>query len=398
MKTNNYFLVSLIIILIMFVSCNNEKNDILDEDIINNTYSNQNTSPIKNNYATGFKIISHNSYKEVVVYNPWQGAGNIKYKYILINEGEKYLRELDDNTQIINIPVKRVVCLSTTHIAYIDLLSETASIIGVSTPSSINNKKIKKSVEESKISNVGNDNHLNYEMIIKLKPDLVITYGVGTESVRHINKLKELGVNVVVIAEYLEETLLAKAEWLKFISFFYNKEEVAEKEFNIIKNEYNNLKKDVEILKNRPKVLAELPWKGVWYVPGGHSNIAGLINDAGGEYLWKNNKSKESIALSIESVYEKAQEADIWINIGSAENIGDILMKDERLSNLNVLKNNNIFNNNAMKNDHGGNDFWESGVVNPHIILKDLIHIFHPEIYPNYELVYYKKIGGEIYD
>jgi iron complex transport system substrate-binding protein len=43
-------------------------------------------------------------------------------------------------------------------------------------------------------------------------------------------------------------------------------------------------------------------------------------------------------------------------------------------------------------NDIGANDYWESGSVNPHLILADLITIFHPDLLPGHQLVYYKQL------
>jgi iron complex transport system substrate-binding protein len=40
----------------------------------------------------------------------------------------------------------------------------------------------------------------------------------------------------------------------------------------------------------------------------------------------------------------------------------------------------------------GGNDYWESGAINPQVILKDIASILHPELFENYDLVYYRKI------
>ena len=48
--------------------------------------------------------------------------------------------------------------------------------------------------------------------------------------------------------------------------------------------------------------------------------------------------------------------------------------------------------NNLQVNKFGGNDYWETGLVEPHIVLKDMIKIFHPDLLPDHELVYYKSI------
>ena len=139
-------------------------------------------------------------------------------------------------------------------------------------------------------------------------------------------------------------------------------------------------------------ILSGLPWKGAWYVPGGKSFAAQFIKDAGGSYLWDENRSTEALPLDLEMVYEKALKADCWINPGAASSIKDILQVDKRLGGLDVIKTGMVFNNNAVVNINGGNDYWESGVTNPHLILKDLVKIFHPELLPDHNFIYYKKL------
>ena len=145
---------------------------------------------------------------------------------------------------------------------------------------------------------------------------------------------------------------------------------------------------------DKPKVLTGLPWKGTWYIPGGNSYLARLIEDAGGDYIWKNESADESIPLDFETVFMKAQQADTWINPGAANRKADILSVDERLGDLPVYHSDKIYNNNAIQNDIGGNDYWESGIMQPDSILLDLVYIFHPELLPQHNLKYYKTINN----
>ncbi len=390
------FIVALFSFLSIIISCNsrNEPATSLNKNLSALT-SDSVFSKSTVQYAKGFEITYYDNYKEIKVYNPWQKADNVQYKYILINRFMQVPESLSTDAQIIEVPVERIVCLSTTHIAFVDFINETNSIVGVAGTKFTNNKNVRKLINQGEIADVGYDKNLNYELLISLKPDIVMTYGVGSETANYINKLNELGIKVIINAEYLEQTPLAKAEWLKFVAAFYNKEKIANKQFSLIENEYNSLKfrlQSIDSIKPKPTVLTNTPMNDIWYVPGGNSYVAKLINDAGGKYMWDNNKSRESIALSIEAVFEKAHDADVWINPGSANNIQDIVAVDERLKNFKAYKNNNIFNNNAIQNEFGSNDYWESGLINPHIILKDLIYIFHPEVLPEYQLVYYKKL------
>lgn len=346
-----------------------------------------------NKYAQGFSIEKKKNYKLVTVKNPWQGAKNIEYKYALVHKLSKLFPEITEKDAItIPVPVNKIVCMSTTHIAMLDLLDETKSIAGISGCQNVYNKKVRKLIEDKKIIEVGFNQSLNYEKLVELKPDFIMVFGVGSGISNQIEKLKSLGIKVVINAEYLESSPLGKAEWCKFVSSFFNKEKMAEQKFSQIEKEYNNCKNKVQNINKKPSILCNIPWKGTWYVPGGNSYFAQLIKDAGGNYLWKNDNSRKSLSLNIESILLKAGDADIWLNTGQAKVKEDILKVDERLKNFTAYNKNSLFNNNARQNKIGMNDFWESSVINPHLILKDLIKIMHPNILPEHNFVYYRKL------
>lgn len=313
----------------------------------------------------------HNDYNVTVV-NPWQSAKDVAFKYKLITT-------LSRNHSEITVPLKRVICLSTSHIGFVSVLGKQHTVVGVSGLRFMNDSLILKLADEGKIKDVGYEENLNYELILSLKPDLVFAYGVETKNIGYISKLQELGIKVIFIAEYLEDTPLAKAEWIKLFGAFYNDYQAADSIFCDIEREYNKVRQTASGYIRRPKVFAGLPWKDTWFVSGGRSYLSGFIRDAGAEYVWDTDTSKESFPLSLEKVLYYASEADFWINTGHANSLNDILKTDERLSLFKPFYRKNVYNNNKRINEYGGNDYWESGVVKPHIILKDLTCIFHPE-------------------
>ncbi len=342
-------------------------------------------------YAKGFRIVEFPGYTKINVHNPWQGAENISFTYYLVNSENDVPKELTGKI-VIRTPVKKIVCLSTTHIALLEFVDEISSIVGMSSPQFVTNNEVINAISRGEITDVGYEKNLDFEKIVHLNPDLVLAYGIGSEVTGYMKKLNELGITVVLNGEYLEKEPLAKAEWVKFIAAFYNKENVALMKFDKLARQYNFLKDIASKEKDKPLILTGLPWKGVWYMPGGESFAAQFIKDAGGSYLWNKNRSIEALPLDMETVYEKALNADCWINPGAASGIKDILRVDKRLGELDVIQTGMIFNNNAVVNKKGGNDYWESGVTNPHLILKDLVKIFHPELLPDHNFVYYRKM------
>ena len=96
--------------------------------------------------------------------------------------------------------------------------------------------------------------------------------------------------------------------------------------------------------------------------------------------------------FGIENVYLRGMKADFWLNTGSVSSRNEILNVDQRIADLPCFKNDNLFNNNNRISANGGNDYWESGSLYPHLILKDIATILHPELFSDHELTYYRKI------
>jgi iron complex transport system substrate-binding protein len=299
-----------------------------------------------------------------------------------------------DTSEIIRVPIKKIICMSTTHLSMISALEEKGSVVGFSGTRFIYSEDIVKRVRKGEILETGYDDNLNKELILKLNPDLLMVYGIGSESASYIGKLKEMGVKVVYNADYLETDPLGKAEWIKLIGALYSREEMADSIFKTIEIEYNKLKSYIKVnAKEKPSVLLGLPFKDTWYISPGNSYISELIRDAGGEYLWQNTESAVSMPLGLENVFLKALKADYWLNTGTANTRNDILSVDPRFARLQCFKSGNIFNNNKRVNANEGNDYWEGGCLNPHLILRDIASILHPVLFPEIELVYYKKVN-----
>jgi len=343
-----------------------------------------------NKYARGFKIENTENLIKLSVFNPWEKARNISYDYYLIHENTDIPDSLSGK-RIIRTPVRRIICMSTSHLGFIDVLGENESVVGVSGVNYVSNAEIIRNYKSGNVVDVGYGENLNYEIILEQRPDLVMLYGVDSDVITSAAKLEELGISVIMNAEYLEETPLGKTEWIRFVGALYAKEAEAEKYFNEIEEKYNSLKELVKEKKVKPKILVGSPYSDSWWIPGGNSYLANLIKDAGGDYLGKDNLSHESYVISFENALIFGNEADIWINLGLISSKQEIIATDRRFVNFGVLKNGRIFNNINKLSEGGGNDFWESGTVFPNLILRDLISIFYPDAIQE-EMIYYKEL------
>ncbi len=374
-----YIYIILIFAVNIFSACNSRK--VNDKK---NTFFEE-----KNKYAELFKIEKNKNITKLSVFSI---GGNLKEEYFLIKEGTEIPDSLSTKN-IIKVPIKKIICLSTTHIAFVEVINETDKIVGLSGAKYIYNKKLRRKTEEGKIKDIGYENSLDFELLLSLKPDLVTIYDINGNVSPVINKLKQYHIPVIIINEYSESSVLAQAEWVKFFAEFFDKRKVADSFFSDISKKYDSYLKSVDTIKEKPTVLLNMPWKGTWYIPGGKSNVAQLIKDAGGRYIWENTREQHNYALNIEEIYEKASNADFWLNPGQAKEINDIIKADVRLENFKPIKSCNIFNRNKRLNPYGGNDYMESGTIRPDLILKDIIKILHPDMFKTDTFYFYQKLN-----
>jgi iron complex transport system substrate-binding protein len=352
---------------------------------------NRNENHVDIRYARGFSVDDSGKYKLIRVYNPWQNLEGKSISYLLYPRGSEKPEHVSYDVAV-PVPVHRVICTSTTHVAMIRALEETESIAGISGKQYICDSIVRSRIERGEIPDIGYGQSMNYEMILNIKPEVIFMYGVTGDVTAIISRFESLGIPVVLNAEYLETNPLARTEWIKFMSCFYDRLDKGMDFFREQEEAYVQLKNMLADVADKPAVLAGLPWKNTWWVPGGRSFAAVLIRDAGGRYIWDDDTSGEALPLDIEAVYDRAGQADLWINSGSASTMKELINTDPRLQLFKPFEESQVYNNNARLNSSGGNDYWESGVIYPQIILSDLIHIFHPEILPEHTLIYYKKL------
>lgn len=292
----------------------------------------------------------------------------------------------------IKTPVNKVACMSSIYTTMLAKLSEEKSIVAIDNVDYYNNEFIQQAVAVNKITELSKGPKMNIEQTMALNPDLILTYGMGNPSLDVDKKLLHANIPITISLDHLEETPLARAEWIKFFACFFNKEQLADSLFTITEKKYLGLKKLTEHQTIRPTVLTEIKYGDTWYVPAGNSYVANLLVDAGAAYFWSNEKQTGSIPLPFETVYAKAKECDLWINLYQVNTKKELLSYDERYSLFNAFKKNKLYNNNKIQNSMGYSNYWESGIINPDEVLADLISIITPTLLPNHTLIYYKQI------
>lgn len=340
-------------------------------------------------YAKGFKIRgdSLNKSREILSVTPWQGADE-QYSLMIVRDDVDIPEEYAG--QILKGDAKRIVCMSSSHVAMLDELGVSDRIVGVSGKHFIYSSFIKNRIDD--IYDIGYDNNIDYEALMAANPDLVMLYGVNGPNVME-SKLKELGIPFIYVGDYIEDSPLGKAEWIVALGECLGIREIGEEKFLLIAERYESLRDSISSLRLKAaKVMLNTPYRDSWFLPPSGSYMARLINDAGGDYSFSNNYSNTSEAIDMEQALLMASKADKWINIGpqfsSLEELKNGLPK---FSDIHTVRSGEVYNNTARSVKGGGNDFYESGIINPDKILRDLVIIFHPDIV-NGELYYYYRM------
>lgn len=342
-------------------------------------------------YSSGLKVEYFKNFKVVTVLNPWRNAKET-FQYVLVQCGTPAPKGYEKATTI-EVPVKSIVTMSTTHLPLLEQLGLLDKLVGHDDLDAIYLPSVRKLVDAGKLKQVSREGNVNVEVLLDLKPDLVMTFGVGDPQYDNYPKLVEAGLKAALNADYMETSPLGRSEWVKYMSLFFNKEAAAEKVFGDIVSRYDALSIKAKNVVKKPSVMTGSSFKGTWYVSGGDSYFARFLQDAGANYLWSDQKVTGSIPLSFEVVFDKASGADFWLN-GSAfwNSLDDLLKDDERNGNFAAFKNQKVYNNNGRVSEKGGNDYFQSGLANPDVVLADIIKILHPDLLPDHKLVYYKQL------
>ena len=368
----------IIIGIFVLVSCNNKSSN-------NKTVKQPLTQKLLN-YATGFAVNNFEDYKEVIVFSPWK-KGEIYARYYLVkdiktktpNDGEK-----------IKIPLKTLASTSVTHLEFLSLLDEIQTITGVCSPALIYNPELQKNIQAGKITDLGDAFSLNVEKTLVLKPEALMTSGFNQADAA-AQRIGQAGIPVIFNNEWMETSLLGRAEWIKFVAVFYNKEQLADSIFTDIEKRYNELKYRALNVSKKPKIMAGNNFRGTSYMPAGQSFMGQLFRDAGGDYFYANDTTTGSLPLNVETVLKNFAETDVWLNVNFST-IDELIKTDSKHEFFHPVITRQVYNFNKRLLPSSANDFWESAVARPDLLLGDVIAILHPELLPDYEFVYAEKL------
>lgn len=342
-------------------------------------------------HSIGFDVEYANNYKTLHFFRHYNDLVDT-VSYALVQKGTPSPLGFDEN-RIIQIPVQKVVSLSTTHLTMFEMLDAIPQLIGVETAQYIYSDRIRKLIDDKEIFEASPAGPLNVETIVDSGTEVVLGVGYPNSKNENFQQLEIVGIPVLLNTDWQERDLLGRAEWVKLMAVLLNKEKLVNQQFSKIENEYqsvlNLLDDKVEIA---PLTITGIAQGDSWHVAGGKSFAHNVLRIAKADYPWKEDQSTGSLKLAFETVYELGLKAKFWVGPSHARTLDQILARDSRYADFEAFKTGQVYNIYGKYIEGGGNDYYESGVMNPHIIIKDVVKIFHPELLPNHDLVYYSRL------
>ena len=341
--------------------------------------------PLK--YAENLTLVKGEGYTEARLRNPWDTT-KVLQTYILVEKDKPMPDHLPPGT-IVRTPLSKALVYTGVHCALIHELGMVKSIGGICELQYIKVPEIIEGCRKGTIVNAGEGTNPDIEKIIDLHPDaLMLSPYENSGGHGQVEKLK---VPIIECADYMETSALGSAEWIRFYGLLFHQQAKADSIFAIVEKNYNELKALATSQPVKPKVMCELKSGSAWYVPGGRSTTGKLYKDAGGDYLFDSYPNSGAVPLSFETVFDKAQDADVWLmkyNQPSDKTLSGIREDYSPYANFKAFKERNVYGCNT-----GYQTYYEDFPFHPDLVLKDLIKIFHPSLLPEYELKYFSKLA-----
>lgn len=340
-------------------------------------------------YANGFEVETRAGYRVLRIKEAWPGADKV-FEYAL---GSTEILDTLSGTfdAKVAVPIEQIVVTSTTHIPSLESLQVGETLIGFPNLDYISSEGTRARIEAGTVTELGQNESLNTEVLIELQPDALVTFAVSGDNAT-ARTVAQTGIPVLYNSDWTEIHPLGKAEWIKFFGLLYGKEELANELFEQIETDYQQAKTLAATAQERPTVVSGAMYKDVWYLPQGQSWAAQFLKDASANYLWKDSEGTGSLSLNLEAVLEKGSQAQFWIGPGQFTSYVQMEEAHEVYTQFQAFQNNQVYSFTNNKGATGGVIYYELAPNRPDLVLKDLIHILHPDLLPDHKPVFFSPL------
>lgn len=360
-------------------SCSQNKSAIS----VSQLFDNQNLSPLVSSvlYADGFDIYEVDSIKKLVIYNP-RNKAEVLATYYFANSSCYYSYRFSPD--FIQTPLDSVAVFSATQLNAFTKLDILNKVIAISESEFIRNTEIKKRFDSGQLVELAGNGNFYLEKTLEVNPQIIF-YSPYNLAQKH--PLAATEITMIPFFDFMESNPLGRAEWIKFTALFFGKDEKANQIFDTIVAKYMGYKQLASNVENKPTVFSDKYYSGQWFMSGGRSYIAQLFSDAGADYLWKDDDNTGSVNLDFEIVFNRAHSADFWRIVGAYSDgfsYDKLVAENDLYSHFKAFKDKKV-----IFCDSRASTYFETGTLEPHLVLADLIKAFHPELLKNYQPKYY---------
>ena len=327
-------------------------------------------------YATGYEVKDSADIRLVIV-----GAHD---RFALVTSDDA---DVPEGYTKIRVPVKSTICMTMLQLSNFTALDAIDVVKGLTGTKNLFNKDILARVKDGRMVKIGMEGNFDTEMVLAANPDVIF---ISPSKRGGYDAIKETGITLVPHLGYKELDPLGQAEWVKFVGMFIGKEREANKVFVGIEKRYNELKAEARKVEKRPTVTSGEMHYGTWHAVGGKNYLAQIFRDAGAEYVI-NDEETSGENLEFEKMYALAANADYWriLNSYPDEFSYEALKASEPRNELfKAFKEKKVIYCNMKKQA-----YYEIFPVEPDVVLKDFVAIFHPELVEkDYQPKYYRLL------
>lgn len=345
--------------------------------------------PITVDYARGFSIETHPGYRTVTIFSP--ETGDTTAVYILYPREAERPETAIAGARYIGVPIERLACMTSTELGALPLLNARETLVACGSAQYVCDSIIRQRIASGQVIEIARGMGRNVEALLAARPEVLLQdFSSATDKDADI---VAAGVEIIQFNNWKEETLLGRAEWLKLIGILTGRARLADEVFTDITRQYDEARALIDSTATPLPIMYGQDYKGAWYVPGEHSFVTAMLRDAGMHYDYIEGQVA-SMLQSFETVFSKHRHARLWLCMmaGSVETVEEFVKLNDHYAHFDAVRSGEVWVDSKRLMPHGANDVWESGIYNPHLILKDLIRIAHPELLPDYETTYWRRL------
>jgi len=340
------------------------------------TASNDSVVTIDVKYATGFSVRD--------------SAG---VRFVNVGKKDRFALVQSDDVQVpegytkVRVPISRTICMTALQLSNFTVLDAHDVVKGITGTKNLFNDDILQRVKDGRIVKIGMEGEFDTELVLAANPDVIF---ISPSKRGGYDAIRETGITLVPHLGYQELAPLGQAEWVKFVGMFIGKEREANEVFAGIEQRYNGLKEKVATGGETPTVFSGEMHYGNWHAVGGKNYLAQIFRDAGARYVIDDDETSGE-NLEFEKMYALAAKADYWriLNSFPGDFTYEALKASEPRNELfEAYRQRKVIYCNMKQQP-----YYEIVPVEPDVLLKDFVAIFHPELVESdYEPKYYRLL------